>query len=249
MFKKGEFILEIGFWIIIVFLLLYEPIIGYYYFQKFKKSVEVNNNERIKYYTNTIIGLWIPTIFILLLVNITDLTLKQIGLTIPRINIEILGPWVTYIGLGIGFLYLIIVLYYAIGYKFSNKIKQQLLNKKKEEWNKSEVSPIFPVTKKEKKLWTYVSLTAGITEEIIYRGFLIFALEYLFPNLSIMIIILISSIIFGLAHTYQGFVMGVLRTTIFGVVFSVLYISLGSIIPLILFHFLLDYIVKIEENP
>lgn len=240
--------MEIGFWIIIVFLLLYEPIIGYFHFQKFKKYVVVNENERIKYYTNTIIGLWVPTAFILLLVGITDLTLKQIGLVIPKLNTEVLGSWLTYIGLGIGLLYLILVLYYIIGYKFSDKIKQELLKKKEEELEKSEVSPIFPITKKEKKLWTYVSLTAGVTEEIIYRGFLIFAVGYLFPNLQIMIVVLISSVLFGLAHSYQGFTMGVLRTTIFGILFSVLYISLGSIIPLILFHFLLDYIAKFGED-
>ena len=210
----------------------------------------MNKNERIKYYINTIIGLWVPTAFILLLVVITDLTLKQIGLAIPKINTEVFGNWVTYIALAIGFLYLILVVYYIVGYKFSKKIKQQLLKKKKEEWEKSVVSPIFPVTNKEKELWTYVSITAGVMEEIIYRGFLIFAVGYLLPNLSIMIVILISSALFGLAHTYQGFAMGVLRTTIFGVLFSVLYISLGSIIPLILFHFLLDYIVKFgEEKP
>lgn len=242
--------MEIGFWIIIVFLLLYEPILGYFHYQKFKKYVDVNENERIKYYTNTIIELWVPTAFIMLLVGITDLTLKQIGLAIPKINTEVLGSWVTYIGLGIGLLYLILVLYYIIGYKFSDKIKQELLKKKEEELEKSEVSPILPITKKEKKLWTYVSLTAGVTEEIIYRGFLIFGVGYLFPNLQIMIVVLISSVLFGLAHTYQGFTMGVFRTTIFGILFSVLYISLSSIIPLILFHFLLDYIVKFgEEKP
>lgn len=240
--------LEIGFWIVIMFLLLYEPIVGYFAFQKFKKAVEVNENERIKYYTNTIIGLWVPTVFILLIVGLTDLTLKQIGLTMPKLNTEVLGSWVTYTGLGLGFLYLMLVLYYIVGYMCSDKIKQQLLKKKEEEWEKSEVSPIFPVTKKEKNLWNYVSLTAGITEEIIYRGFLIFAIGFLFPNLSILIVILIASILFGLAHTYQGFAMGVLRTTIFGILFSVLYISLDSIIPLILFHFLLDYIVKLGEE-
>lgn len=210
--------------------------------------MQVNVHERINYYTVTILGLWAPATYILMLVAMTDLTLKQIGLAMPKINTETLGPWVTYIGLGIGVLYLLLVLYYIIGYKFNDKIKQELLKKKEEEWDKSDVSPIFPVTKKEKKLWTYVSITAGVTEEIIYRGFLIFALGYLFPNLSIFFIILISSLLFGLAHTYQGFAMGVLRTTVFGILFAILYISLGSIIPLILFHFLLDYIVKFGEE-
>ncbi|WP_285398620.1 CPBP family intramembrane glutamic endopeptidase [Lysinibacillus sp. fls2-241-R2A-57] len=240
--------MEVGFWVVIVFLLFYEPIIGYFGFQKFKKDVEIYEGARIKYYINTMIGIWIPTVFILLLVAFTDLSLQQIGLKMPRINTEVLGTWFTYIGLGIGIFYLSFVLYYILGYFLSDKIKRQLTEKKAEEWEKSEVSPIFPVSKKEKQLWGYVSITAGITEEIIYRGFLIFAFTYLFPDLSVWIVILLASILFGLAHTYQGFVMGVLRTTIFGVLFSILYIGLDSIIPLILFHFLLDYIVRLGDE-
>ena len=105
----------------------------------------------------------------------------------------------------------------------------------------------MPVTNKEKKIWNFVSLTAGITEEIIYRGFLIFAFAYLFPDFSIWLVIILSSLLFGLAHTYQGFTTGVLRTTIFGVIFSILYIGIGSILPLIVIHFLIDYVAKLGE--
>ncbi|MCZ0703840.1 CPBP family intramembrane glutamic endopeptidase [Natronobacillus azotifigens] len=75
--------------------------------------------------------------------------------------------------------------------------------------------------------WNYVSITAGVTGEIIYRGFLIFAFAFLFPHFSIWLIILLVSLLFGLAHTYQGLITGVLRTTIFGMLFSILYIALG----------------------
>ena len=70
--------MELGFWTII-FSIALRTDNRVFIFQKFKKYVEVNENERIKYYTNTIFGLWVPTAFILLLVVITDLTLKQIG--------------------------------------------------------------------------------------------------------------------------------------------------------------------------
>lgn len=239
----------IGFWVLLVFLLVYEPIIGYFDFQKFKRKVVIDEGARVRYYVNAIIGLWVPTLFILLLIMFTDLTIGQIGLSIPNINTEVLGPWVTYVGLGLGSLYLLFVLYYILGYHFSEKIKKQLTDKKKKEWENSIISVVLPVTKKEKKLWSYVSLTAGITEEIIYRGFLIYALTYLFPQLSIWIVIGVASLIFGLAHTYQGFLVGVIRTSIAGVLFSILFIGLNSILPLILLHFLLDYIVKLgDEN-
>lgn len=195
---------------------------------------------------NSIVSLWTPTIFILLVVFFTKLTFQQIGFALPTINTEPFGPFITYIALAVGLLYFLSIVYIVIGYHVSAKFKEKLSQTLKKEQQNFEFSAILPTTKKEAKLWNYVSLTAGITEEIIYRGFLIFAFAYLFPNLSIWIIVLLASLLFGLAHTYQG-AKGVIRTTIIGVFFSILYISLDSILPLIVFHFLIDYVGKLGD--
>lgn len=70
---------EYAFWLVILFALLYEPIVGYFDFQKLKLNVKTNEKAKTKYYINSIIGLWVPTIFILLLVIFSDLTLVDIG--------------------------------------------------------------------------------------------------------------------------------------------------------------------------
>lgn len=240
--------MEIAFWLVIIYSLLYEPIVGYFDFQKFKLDVKTNEKARTKYYIYSIIGLWVPTIFILLLVAFTVLTFKNIGLTMPTINTDVFGPIITYSAFGVALLYLFGILYYLIGYRYSIKIRNKFLQAKEKEWDRAEFSEILPVTQKERKLWSYVSITAGVTEEILYRGFLIFALVSLFPNFSIWLIIIIASLLFGLAHTYQGLITGVLRTTVFGIIFSILYIGLGSILPLIVFHFLIDYFAKLGEK-
>ncbi|WP_404430792.1 CPBP family intramembrane glutamic endopeptidase [Sutcliffiella horikoshii] len=237
----------IGFWLVILFALVYEPIFGYRDFQKFKEEVKKNKGARLKFYKSTIICLGIPTVFILLLVVFTELTFESIGLTLPSINTQPLGPWVTYIVFAVVALYAIGILYYSVGYHFSGNIRSKLTQAKQKQWENVSFSDLIPVTKKEKKVWNYVSFTAGVTEEIIYRGFLLFALSFLFPDLSIWLVILLASILFGLAHTYQGFVTGVVRTTIFGIVFSILYIGLGSILPLIVLHFLIDYLAKLGD--
>ena len=233
--------------LIIFFTLVYEPIIGYYEYQKFKISVKKDVNVRSKYYIKIIIGLWIPTIFILLLVSVTELNLKDIGIDIPTINTDPLGSVMTYALLIIVFLYLLIVMYYCVGYHFSNKIRTKLIQAKESQLNTVSFSDIIPVTSKEKHLWNYVSSTAGVTEEIIYRGFLMFAFSYIFPDLSIWLVLIFSSLLFGLAHTYQGF-SGVIRTTAVGMLFTGLYIVLGSILPLIVLHFLIDYVAKLGDS-
>ncbi|MEC1682614.1 CPBP family intramembrane glutamic endopeptidase [Bacillus mojavensis] len=241
--------MEIVFWIVIVFLLTYEPIFGFYHFQKFKQNMKRSESAKIKYYKDVMVGLWVPALFILALAVCTDLSLKQMGISIPAIHTGTLGSFASYIFLGLGFLYFVLVLYCIIGYWCSKKVKHDLSKKKAEEMKKSDIGDILPITLKEKRMWNYVSLTAGITEELIYRGFSLFALPALFPSLSIWIVVLAASLIFGLAHTYQGVWQGVVRTSCFGFLFCLLSIILGSIIPLIVLHFLVDYIGKLgDEN-
>ncbi|MDR6123420.1 membrane protease YdiL (CAAX protease family) [Bacillus sp. SLBN-46] len=239
--------MEVAFWLVILFTLTYEPIFGYFDFQKFKRKVKTDDKERIRFYKNSSISLWVPTLFILSLIGFTDLTLEQIGLTSISLNTESLGKWVIYSAIVVGIIFSLVILIFTIGYRFNSKIKNSMDKMKKEESSKNQFDVMMPVTKQEKKLWTLVSLTAGITEEIIYRGFMIFALSYLLPGLSIWVILIFSSILFGLAHTYQG-VKGVVRTTLIGLWFSIVYIGIGSIIPLILFHALVDYFGKIGEE-
>lgn len=82
-------------------------------------------------------------------------------------------------------------------------------------------------------------MTAGVAEEFLYRGFLSLALIQLIPIINLTLTALICSIIFGLAHSYQG-VSGVIRTGLYGLLFHALYIATGSIIPGIILHFSID---------
>lgn len=239
--------MELLIWVVIIFTFVYEPVIGYFSFQKFKERVAVNSNERLKYYYNIMIGLWVPTIFIVLIILFTELTFQEVGITVPKIDTETLGPIVTYIVLAIAVFYFIVMIGYIFGYKFNKNIRKKFIESKNRQLNEISFAVMLPITKKEKKAWSYVSLTAGVTEEIIYRGFLIFAVLYLNPNLSIWLVMLIASILFGLAHTYQGF-GNVVRTTIIGYLFSILYVGLQSILPIMVLHFLIDYVAKLGDQ-
>jgi hypothetical protein len=47
--------MEHGFWLVIIFVLLYEPVCGYREFQKLKMEVKVNDKARLKFYKSSII--------------------------------------------------------------------------------------------------------------------------------------------------------------------------------------------------
>lgn len=76
-----------------------------------------------------------------------------------------------------------------------------------------------------------LSITAGIVEEVLWRGFLIWYLSQFMPVWGAA---LVSTIGFGLAHAYQG-LSHLPQITAVGGVFAALYIISGSIwLPIIL---------------
>lgn len=79
-----------------------------------------------------------------------------------------------------------------------------------------------------------VSITAGVTEELLCRGFLIWAFTaYMNPVLAAVL----SSLLFGLGHFYQG-IPGIAKTGGRGLIMAILYIGSGTLwLPIILHAF------------
>lgn len=87
-------------------------------------------------------------------------------------------------------------------------------------------------------LFIFSAITAAVTEELIFRGYLLPRIKLLTGNAWLSI--LISSAIFGLAHyTYEDFTR-MLFPFIIGLVFSVFYYRYRSLITLIICHLIID---------
>lgn len=238
--------MEIIMGILFLFLLCYEPVAGCVAFRKLKECADSDNYAKIRFYKHAILGWIIPTIVLVLLVALTDLRWREIGIAMPKIDTDLLGSWVSYGALGIGALYLLVVLGIIIGCYINKKIRNAYSEHKKEKLKTSEVAVIYPTTKQEKKWWGYVAFTSGVTEELFYRGFAIFVIAHILP-ISMWLVIVLSGVLFGLAHLYQGFIKGFVRTSVIGVLFAIIYIVLGSVIPLMALHFFINYSAKVGE--
>jgi membrane protease YdiL (CAAX protease family) len=82
----------------------------------------------------------------------------------------------------------------------------------------------------------WLSITAGIVEEILYRGFVFW---YLWQLMPVWAVVLVSALAFGIGHSYQG-ISGIVRVTLIGVVFGGYYLLTGSIWLPIIAHVVLD---------
>jgi len=100
------------------------------------------------------------------------------------------------------------------------------------------VLPLLPRTSAERRLAVAVSMTAGICEEVLYRGLLI-ALAVDLLGLSVLAAAVLAVAVFAVAHVYQG-VIGMLGTGLLAAVVAALYITTGSLLLPIIVHALVD---------
>ena len=101
---------------------------------------------------------------------------------------------------------------------------------------------MLPVATAERRLWCLVSVTAGVCEELVFRGYLIRFFHGQLDgalSLSLTAAWLLSSLAFGFGHVYQG-AAGIVSTTIGGLLLGLLAILTGNLILPILLHVLLD---------
>jgi membrane protease YdiL (CAAX protease family) len=87
-------------------------------------------------------------------------------------------------------------------------------------------------------LLIFTALTAGVTEELIFRGYMQPRLEKAFN--SPVLAIIITSFLFALLHAAYGTVTQFLVPWFIGALFSIFYSKYRNIKILILCHFLVD---------
>jgi uncharacterized protein len=104
---------------------------------------------------------------------------------------------------------------------------------------KGEVSLLIPTDPLGRIVWVVVSFTAGFCEESMFRGYLMTRIRLLGKFSGWSIATIVSAIAFGICHAYQGW-PGLIAITIYGVLFSLLYIRTGSLWPGIIAHSLWD---------
>jgi membrane protease YdiL (CAAX protease family) len=205
------------------------------------KNIVISKNERIKMYKKAIpVGL-IPVIAVLIFCSISSISFNDIGLRKLNFQYNIWFTVITFIVSG-GFLLLLIqqIISYFVSIEFREQVKKQFANDSSKNHYEAVMNNLLPRSKKEKLLWFFNSLEAGIGEEIVFRGFFFYILYAIFPGASLIIIMVMLSIVFGFFHIYQG-ISGVIKTSIFGAIYGSLYLVTDSIIPVIIFHFLTDF--------
>ncbi|MCH5374397.1 MAG: CPBP family intramembrane metalloprotease [Planctomycetes bacterium] len=89
-------------------------------------------------------------------------------------------------------------------------------------------------------LATALVAVVAVTEETIFRGYLLLRLTAL--SRSVVLAVVLSSLIFSIGHGYEG-MAGVATVGVMGMVFAGIYLWRGSLLAPMTMHFLQDFLV------
>lgn len=93
-----------------------------------------------------------------------------------------------------------------------------------------------PQTARQHRRFYLISITASVTEEVVYRGFLIGVFSVAMP---VALAAILGTSLFALAHAYQGW-RGMARVVPIGGTLAAMFVLSGSLVPGIVLHFAID---------
>ena len=176
---------------------------------------------RIAGYRETMLALWGFTVVGLALWFATGRGAEALGLGVP-------GGWGFFTALGLTAIAVVLGTLQQRGIRTDPSARDQVRT------SLGDTGLFMPRDAREARWFNAVSLTAGITEEILFRGFLI---AFLTPFVGTIGGVILSAVLFGLAHGYAGRDLAI-RAGGLGLVFALLYVWTGSLwVPMLLHTF------------
>lgn len=213
--------------LLMLFLIIAVPIRGARRYRTLMRGLEQHPEMRFKFYWQGMLGQWLMSLPLVLIVIGLGWSAQTIGLQVPPqpLLAVLLG------------LVLVFICYGQVFY--IRRIAQTPEGRMQVRQSMSGPLHMLPRTSRERTLWIFLSLTAGFCEELLYRGFMPAYLVHIFPGVSLFVAIIIAAVLFGIGHVYQR-LFGVLGTGVVGLAFGLLYFFTGSIFVPMIVHALFD---------
>jgi len=211
------------FWLIFLFLSVVIPWRGYTRLKKLLSLPTVDTKQKLALYAATIAFQWV-------LVGLVAWRSLVRGLTIEELGLGFHG-WIEIVASGL------LGAVFIGGLQWLNLRRIGKMEGEAPELLRKLASRLLPVSLGEYLPYSALAITAGICEEFVYRGFVIAAFSK--AGLPLWVVVIVSSVLFGLAHAYQGR-GGIVSTGIFGVMLAIGRLGFGSLVPVMMWHAGLD---------
>ena len=182
-------------------------------------------NSRVRLYRRGMIELWVLTPVVLMWWLWSGRSVSALGVGAP-------GGWAFWVGMTVVVAVAVVLGRQVALVRGSAEAREQVRKQ-----FRGVAALMVPRDNRERRMWVGLSVTAGSCEEVLYRGFLIWYLMTWLPALAA---VPASAVLFGVAHVYLGWGLGVLRATVVGLVLGAAYLLTGTLwVPMAL-HAVVD---------
>jgi membrane protease YdiL (CAAX protease family) len=216
------------FWLIFIVLGVLLPLRGRLRLQKLLVLPQIGTRERLSLYASTIGFQWVATAVVAWRAWARGLGLNELGLVVH-------GRWRILVAAIVGAATL-------GGLQWLNLRRMGRSSGKTGEFMRVLAGRILPQSRLELVPFLALAVTAGVCEEFLYRGFAMAALAR--EGLPVWLVVLLSSVLFGLAHLYQGR-GGLLSTLVIGTVFGTARIAYDGLVPVMVWHSAVDAVAGV----
>jgi uncharacterized protein len=221
--------------LILIFLGIVVPWRGASRMKRLLNKPELNSADRLSLYASTIIFQLLIVSIVALRTLARSVSPEELGLAVPDPRQVI---WVSFT------LAVVLCVNQVIGLRRITKMPD---GKRGSFFAITE--RIMPRTRTETLVFSALALTAGLSEEFLYRGFVFMAFVRMVVNFGPpnAIAAILSSALFSLAHIYQGR-RGLITTFIVGIIFVVIRTWTGSLVPAVVAHAGLDFVAGLTMS-
>jgi CAAX protease family protein len=204
--------------------ILAAPWLGRLWYERARKKVAAGlPNAKIELYRQLVVEQIVGTSLVVAIWRLDAIPGSALGLVVPR-------HW------GWNLAVILIIVGPLMRSALKLRRKADKVRKKLEEM----VGALMPDTYRERVWYGGVSIGAGISEELVFRGFLLYYFGQHVPQMNTLEKVLIISLFFGLGHLYQGW-QGMLGTGIVGLVMVGLYVATGGLLVPLVVHAAIDW--------
>jgi membrane protease YdiL (CAAX protease family) len=188
-------------------------------------NMHFNEYTRRRFYLSNSLVLWIITLIVMAIWYWNKRSFELMGFKYPE------PGWIAILlTVLMGILYVADLMY--------STLSDHELRKTQKQWESS--VPFLPEKYRELPAYTLMCITAGVCEEILYRGFLVnYFIDPMKDGFPWMAGVF-PSVLFSIAHFYQGY-MAMFKIFLLSLLFGLIFIFSQSLLFVVIIHFLIDF--------
>jgi membrane protease YdiL (CAAX protease family) len=202
------------------------PLRGQVLFNRLLELMKSDSGAKLRFYRRNTVAKVLLVAPVVVIGLLAGSSAKSIGIALPELHTSRAQA-----GLGLFFALLVGLALGAV--RMRRAVMTRSLTKQ------PRLLAFVPANRSERMSFVGVALSAGVCEEVIYRGFGVAFTRWAWPAATTADICLVTAVAFGLVHIYQG-PRGVASIAVVGFILGFIAISTGSLILVMVIHTLLD---------